>query len=104
MQYSNDSAAVKEKGRNRRTVWNANAYPVPDARFAALPPNLIVHCVQSCSRPRDLVLEPFLCSGTVGVVASRLGRRFAGIELNPDCVDIAGSRLASESFKLDWHI
>jgi len=39
------------------------------------------------------VLDPFLGSGTVGVVAERLGRDWLGIELNPSYVNLAEQRL-----------
>jgi DNA modification methylase len=39
------------------------------------------------------VLDPFFGSGTVGIVAKRLRRRYVGIELNPDYVNLAGTRI-----------
>jgi len=45
------------------------------------------------SRPDDLVLDPFIGSGTTGVVALGVQRRFVGIELQPDYVAIAERRL-----------
>ena len=43
----------------------------------------------------DLVLDPFCGSGTTGAVAVALGRRFVGVELNPEYVAIAARRLSS---------
>jgi DNA modification methylase len=43
--------------------------------------------------PGDLVLDPFLGSGTTALAAGRLGRRFLGLELNPEYVEIARRRL-----------
>jgi site-specific DNA-methyltransferase (adenine-specific) len=40
------------------------------------------------------VLDPFLGSGTTALAAARTGRRFLGIELNPDYVRLAAARLA----------
>jgi len=42
----------------------------------------------------ELILDPFAGSGTTGVAAVRLGRRFLGWEMNPEYVDIARRRLA----------
>jgi DNA modification methylase len=50
-------------------------------------------CVLIGTEPGDLVLDPFFGSGTVGVVAHVLQRRYLGIELNPDYVQIARKRL-----------
>lgn len=41
----------------------------------------------------DVVLDPFLGSGTTAAVASKLGRKFVGTELNPDYIEIADTRL-----------
>ncbi len=46
------------------------------------PEKLIAKLVLASSRPRDLVFDPFLGSGTTAVVARKLGRRFCGIELD----------------------
>ena len=42
---------------------------------------------------KGIVLDPFSGSGTVGVVAQKLGRNFIGIELNPEYIEIAKKRL-----------
>lgn len=91
--YYYDSAAVKENGRNRRTVWSVNTIPFPEAHFATFPPALIVPCILSSSHPDDFVLDPFFGSGTVGVVCQELNRQFVGIELNDEYVEIARNRL-----------
>ncbi len=57
------------------------------------PEKLIEHLILSSSRPGDLVLDPFLGSGTTAVVAERLERRWIGIEHNPDYIRIAEERL-----------
>jgi hypothetical protein len=57
------------------------------------PPALVEPCVALGSEPGDLVLDPFLGSGTTAEVALKMGRRFLGIELNPEYVDIARRRL-----------
>lgn len=84
------------KSRNRRTVWPINTEPFPEAHFATFPPSLITPCILAGSEPGDMVLDPFFGSGTVGVVCRALGRRFVGIELNPDYVEIAERRLSGQ--------
>ncbi len=49
-----------------------------------LPEVYLERVVRACSNPGDLVLDPFLGSGTTGVVAAALGRPFIGIEYSPD--------------------
>lgn len=47
------------------------------------PLRLMEQIVATHSQPGDMVLDPFMGSGTTGVAAIRLGRRFIGIELDP---------------------
>lgn len=91
--YYYDAVAIKENGRNRRTVWNINTVPFSEAHFATFPPALVAPCIMSASRETDFVLDPFMGSGTVGVVCNELKRNFVGIELNADYIDIAKKRL-----------
>ena len=46
-----------------------------------------------CSRPGDIVFDPFIGSGTTAVAAKRLGRRFLGCDIKPEYVKIAEERL-----------
>lgn len=48
------------------------------------PEKLIAKLVLASSLPGDLIFDPFLGSGTTAVVATKLGRRFCGIELNQE--------------------
>lgn len=92
--YGYDSAAVRGPGgRNVRTVWDINTQAYREAHFATFPPALVEPCLSLGSKPGDLVLDPFVGSGTTGAVAVKLDRRFIGIELNPDYVQIAEQRL-----------
>lgn len=89
----NSSDMRGPNGRNVRTVWDINTLSLKQAHFATFPPDLIEPCISFGSNPHDLVLDPFLGSGTTGEVSLRLNRRFLGIELNPDYVAIAKDRL-----------
>jgi site-specific DNA-methyltransferase (cytosine-N4-specific) len=86
-------AVLEENGRNRRTVWNINTQPFLGAHFATFPPKLVEPCILASTRPGDFVLDPFFGSGTMGVVAEELGRRYVGIELHPEYVELAAKRL-----------
>ncbi|MEX0975291.1 MAG: site-specific DNA-methyltransferase [Bacillota bacterium] len=92
--YHYDWAAIVEpNGRNKRSVWHVNTQPFTDAHFATFPEKLIEPCILAGSRPGDFVLDPFFGSGTVGVVCGQLQRKYIGIELNPDYIEIAEKRL-----------
>ncbi len=92
--YERDS--VREaNGRNLRSVWSVNTSPGSGGgHIAAFPPRLIEPCIISSTRQDDFVLDPFFGSGTAGIVANQMGRRYAGIELNPEYVELAMRRLA----------
>jgi site-specific DNA-methyltransferase (adenine-specific) len=51
--------------------------------------------VGQSSQPGEVVADPFMGSGSVGVAAAQLGRRFFGNDLNPDAVRMARERLAA---------
>jgi len=57
------------------------------------PERLLERIVLASSHPGDLVLDFFAGSGTTGVVAQRLGRRFLLVDSNPEAVEIARARL-----------
>ncbi len=93
--YYYDNSAVREvNGRNVRTVWSINTQPLRDAHFATFPPQLVEKCMLLTSRPGEIVLDPFIGSGTVAEVAIQFGRAFLGIELSPAYVRITRKRIA----------
>ncbi|ARR53448.1 site-specific DNA-methyltransferase [Rhizorhabdus wittichii DC-6] len=80
-------------GRNRRTVWSVPLGKYRDAHFAVFPPALITPCIRAGSPEGGVVLDPFFGAGTTGLVARAEGRRFVGIELNPDYCAMARDRI-----------
>lgn len=96
--YYYDYQAVMEvsgkKRRNRRSIWNINTQPFPEAHFATFPPTLIEPCILAGSKEGDYVLDPFFGSGTVGIVCEWHRRNYIGIELHPEYISIAARRLS----------
>jgi site-specific DNA-methyltransferase (adenine-specific) len=112
--YKYDNKAVRgPNDRNLRSVWDINTVPTREPHFATFPSELVERCLLLTTGRNDLVLDPFCGSGTTGLVALRMGRRFIGLELNPDYVEIALGRIGRESAKapnkrphatgLEWH-
>ncbi len=96
-QYDYDNQAVRgPNDRNLRSVWDINTVATREAHFATYPPRLVEIPLSLTTQPNDLVLDPFIGSGTTGLVALRMGRRFVGLELNPEYIDIACRRLAAD--------
>jgi DNA modification methylase len=79
--------------RNRRSVWNVATKPYKGAHFATFPEALIDPCVMAGSRPGDIVLDPFMGSGTTASVALKHGRQYLGCELNPEYEALQQDRL-----------
>ena len=60
------------------------------------PESLMQHFVEILSNKNEWVLDPFMGSGTTGVVAKRTGRNFIGVELNKDYFKIAKTRIEEQ--------
>ncbi|KKN69391.1 hypothetical protein LCGC14_0441180 [marine sediment metagenome] len=80
-------------GANKRTVWEIPTHPYTGGHFATFPEKLVRPCVLAGCPDEGLVMDPFAGSGTVGIVALDLGRRFVGIELKPEYSQMAAKRL-----------
>jgi DNA modification methylase len=85
---------------NKRSVWTVTTKPFHGAHFAVFPPDLIEPCVLAGSKPNDIVLDPFMGSGTTAAVAQRLNRLYLGCELNTDYEVLQKERLKQPSLEL----
>ena len=65
------------------------------------PLKLISYLVILGSRENDIVLDPFVGSGTTAISVKTLNRNFIGIEINPDYVEIAKKRLVNIPSRLE---
>lgn len=93
MGRSSDKERVDDGKRNRRSVWTVPTRPYKGAHFATFPPALIEPCVLAGSRPGDIILDPFMGSGTTAAVAIQHGRKYIGCEINPEYQPLQQSRL-----------
>lgn len=57
---------------------------------------LIERIIRSSSEPQDLVVDPFLGSGTTAVVARQMNRQWLGIEASPKYIEMARQRISSK--------
>ena len=67
---------------------------------ATFPVELPLNCIELFSYVGDLVLDPFLGSGTTAIACIRTNRHFLGIELDPNYCDIANARIAAEKAQM----
>lgn len=81
--------------RNARTVWEVATQPYKEAHFATFPPEIPKRCILAGCPVGGVVLDPFLGSGTTAAVAIELGRKWLGIELNPQYAELARKRIGN---------
>ena len=82
--------------KNKRSVWSVTNKPYKHAHFATFPPDLIVPPILAGSREGDIVLDPFMGSGTTGMVAKQHKRYFIGCELHDDYKELIRQRMPVE--------
>lgn len=78
--------------RRKRDVWSINVASYKGAHFATFPESLVEPCILAGSKENDTVLDPFSGSGTTGIVALKHSRKYIGVELNPDYVELSEKR------------
>lgn len=92
-------AAMKRANGDRqmKNVWRFTAPGAEEKKAGRHPTQkplaLIERCLEACTHPGDLVVDPFSGSGTTAVASLRLGRRFLGSEIDPDYARLAARRL-----------
>ena len=87
-----DEVAVSDK-KNKRSVWSITNKSYKGAHFATYPPDLIEPCILAGSEKGDIILDPFMGSGTTAMVAKSLGRDYIGCELHEDYGNLIQKRV-----------
>jgi DNA modification methylase len=78
----------------KRDVIECPVIAVKSSNHPAVYPEFIVQeLLNLTSQPNDVVLDPFIGSGTTAVVAKRMGRYYIGFEINPNYCEIARKAL-----------
>ena len=85
--------AGNKEGRNKRAVWSICPKPFKGAHFALYPEELCETPIKAGCPEGGTVLDPFFGAGTTGLVALKQNKKFIGIELNPEYIEIAKKRL-----------
>ncbi len=84
-----NSGAYSEGGRNPGDVWTIPTQPFTEAHFAVFPVEIPRRAIAAGCKPGGVVLDPFSGSGTTGLAAAELGRRYVGIDLNRDYLELS---------------
>lgn len=89
-------------GKQMKDVWTGSLTKPSEKTEGKHPTQkpeyLLERIILASTREGDLILDPFMGSGTTGVVAKRLGRRFIGIENDKEYYEIAKRRSENEKF------
>ena len=81
--------------KNKRSVWSIPPRPYKGAHFAVFPSELIEPCILAGSKPGDIILDPFMGSGTTAMVAKKLSRYYLGCELHREYDSLQTDRISS---------
>lgn len=79
----------EDDSRGQGDVWTFPTESLPGAHVAVMSRELARKCVLAGSRAGDVVLDPFSGSGTTGMVALQEGRKYVGIDLSRDYLDLS---------------
>ena len=98
-----DKNQTTGKGKNPGDVWSLSSQPLPKKyrgkHFAAFTPRLVEPIIKASCPEGGVVLDPFMGSGTTGVVAKKLGRNYVGIELNKEYAKMAEERIGETVYQ-----
>jgi len=99
--YFNYELAKKiNKGKQMRNLWTIKAKKHITPHPTEKPEELLERIILLGSKEGDTVLDPFMGSGTTGVVAKRYDRNFIGIEINPEYFQWAKERIEKTEVKI----
>ena len=79
--------------KNKRSVWSVTTKPFKGAHFAVFPPELIEPCIKAGSEVGDIILDPFMGSGTTAMVSKMLDRYYIGCELSENYNNLIQERV-----------
>ena len=94
--WNNAKDKLKNKDKQMRSVWSIPLIPKAEKEYGKHPTQkpleLLNRIITSSSNEGDLVLDPFMGSGTTGVVCNILDRKFIGIDTDKEYLDLAIKR------------
>ena len=87
--------------KRKKSVWDVKLKPYKEAHFATYPLELIEPCILAGSEEGDIILDPFMGSGTTALVAKSLGRDYIGCELHEDYGKLIDKRVVERRGTLE---
>jgi len=90
---------ISPSGNQMRNVWYIPLTSLQEKKYGKHPTQkpleLLRRIILSNSNEEDLILDPFVGSGTTGVIAKRFNRKFIGVEIEKDFCDLAVRRITN---------
>lgn len=100
--YNYDLMREMNGGKQMKDVWTGSLTKPSEKRFGKHPTQkpeyILERIILASTKKGDMILDPFVGSGTTGVVAKRLGRKFIGVDNEIKYLEIAKKRLENTSF------
>jgi len=101
--WDNPKDKLKNKSKQMRSVWSIPLIPKAEKKFGKHPTQkpleLLNRIITSSSDEGQYVLDPFVGSGTTGIVCSILNRKFIGIDINKEFLDLTIRRFMDKKKK-----
>ena len=100
--------AIKKPNKQMRSVWDIPTTKPEEKTFGKHPTQkpleLLRRIILASTNKDDLILDPFTGSSTTGIMALRLGRKFIGIDLEKEYLDLSIKRFEQEFVdkELEW--
>ena len=91
--FDYDAAKGMNNGKQMRNLWEINAERHLTSHPAEKPETLLERIITIATKPGDVVIDPFMGSGTTGAVAKRMRRSFLGFEISRQYFKIASKRI-----------
>ncbi|MFX1311730.1 MAG: DNA-methyltransferase [Promethearchaeota archaeon] len=102
--WNNQKDKLKNKDKQMRSVWSIPLIPKDEKEFGKHPTQkpleLLNRIIIASSKEGDWILDPFMGSGTTGIVCSILNRKFIGIDINKEYLDLAIKRYKDNRKKI----
>lgn len=96
--YKEKTGTFNNNGKPIHDFFETSLTPSTEKKFGKhptqKPEQLLEHFIKVLSNKNDLIMDPFMGSGSTGKVAVRNGRNFIGIELSPEYYEIAKNRIS----------
>jgi site-specific DNA-methyltransferase (adenine-specific) len=90
---------ITPSGKQMRSIWHIPLTPMREKTHGKHPTQkpieLLKRIISSCSEEGGVILDPFVGSGTTGVVASMLNRKFIGVDKEEDFLKLTKKRINS---------